>query len=263
MSPEQFQEKAYEALAQTDCAGCGYDTCNDYAHALATSETADTSLCISGDEATKSALDELMAGRSGAAQPAAPVRAATAAAAPAAVAQPAPAATVPGQSPEEFQEKLYEALAQTDCAGCGFDTCNDYAHALATGETADTSLCISGEDATKEALDRLLAERSTASRPAAAPAVATTTPAPQPAAITATAAPAAAPAPAGNLQDQLYEALAQTDCAGCGYDTCNDYAHALASGETKDVSLCISGDEETRTKLTKLMTDAGKEIEGA
>lgn len=107
-------------------------------------------------------------------------------------------------------------------------------------------------------------------QPAPAPSGALTAAAPTPA-----AAPAAAPAPAppaqaaaapqspAKFQEQLYEALSQTDCAACGYDNCNDYAHALVTGDTKDISLCVPGDEETKDKLKKLMTAAGKEIEGA
>src|SRR5437773_7296295 len=42
----------------------------------------------------------------------------------------------------------------------------------------------------------------------------------------------------------------QTDCGACGWD-CEGYAKALASGETKDVSLCTPGErsEEHTSEL--------------
>ena len=65
----------------------------------------------------------------------------------------------------------------------------------------------------------------------------------------------------GDLELKMFAAMAQTDCAACGYD-CEGYAHALATGETNDVSLCISGDLDTTDTLAKLMKDAGKPVEG-
>jgi NADH-quinone oxidoreductase subunit B len=95
-------------------------------------------------------------------------------------------------------------------------------------------------------------------------------PAPAPAAAPAPAsAPAAAPAPAPassaplsteQLAEQLADAMAQTDCAACGYDSCADYAQALATGATTDISLCVPGDPETTEALEKLMRAAGKEV---
>lgn len=65
----------------------------------------------------------------------------------------------------------------------------------------------------------------------------------------------------GKLETMLFAAMAQTDCGACGWD-CEGYAKALESGETKDVSLCTPGETETEEMLTKLMKDAGREIEG-
>jgi hypothetical protein len=123
--------------------------------------------------------------------------------------------------------------------------------------------------------------------PAAAPAGASPTPEtatavlePPPVAEAAPAAPAAAPTVAfhnenmplgeriqvaeelgGSLELKMFAAMAQTDCGACGWD-CEGYAKALADGETKDISLCVPGEAETLDTLKKLMTDAGKEIEG-
>jgi NADH-quinone oxidoreductase subunit B len=66
----------------------------------------------------------------------------------------------------------------------------------------------------------------------------------------------------GALETKLFAAMAQTDCGACGWD-CEGYAKALASGETKDVSLCTPGEQETLDELVKLMKGAGKEYEGA
>jgi len=65
----------------------------------------------------------------------------------------------------------------------------------------------------------------------------------------------------GGLETKLFAAMAQTDCGACGWD-CEGYAHALATGETKDISLCTPGDVETLDMLKKLMQEAGKEFEG-
>lgn len=264
MSVEQLQQKLYDVLSQTDCAGCGYDNCEEYAKALATGQTNDTSACVPGDTEVKEALDKILAEYKGAAAPA-PAPAAPAAKAPVVTAQPAAAAAP--MSVEQLQEKLYDVLSQTDCAACGFDNCTEYAKALATGQTTDTSLCVPGDTEVQAALDKILSEYKVAgsAAPAAAAAapkveVATAAPAPAPAAV--------APKPSNGkmsveeLQAKIYDALSQTDCAACGYDNCEDYARALATGATKDVSLCVPGDDETRDKLRQILTDAGKEIEG-
>ncbi len=124
-----------------------------------------------------------------------------------------------------------------------------------------------------------------AAAPVAAPALAETAtavlePAPVAEAPAAPVAPAAAPAVSfhdenmpfpermqaaeklgGSLELKMFAAMAQTDCGACGWD-CEGYAKALDSGETKDISLCVPGEAETLDMLKKLMTDAGKEIEG-
>ena len=65
----------------------------------------------------------------------------------------------------------------------------------------------------------------------------------------------------GDLKTKLFAAMAQTDCGACGWD-CEGYAAAIASGETKDISLCVPGESETLDMLTELMKAAGKEYEG-
>ena len=59
------------------------------------------------------------------------------------------------------------------------------------------------------------------------------------------------------LKDKLFAAMAQTDCTACGWD-CEGYAEALAKGESKDITLCVPGEEETESMLRKLMAEAGK-----
>jgi NADH-quinone oxidoreductase subunit B len=127
-------------------------------------------------------------------------------------------------------------------------------------------------------------------KPKAAPKVAAAAPAAEAAGATATAtavlepevvAEAAAPAVAfhnenltlpermkiaeemgADLKMKLFAAMAQTDCGACGWD-CEGYAEAIATGETKDISLCVPGESETLDVLKELMQAAGKEFEGA
>ena len=66
----------------------------------------------------------------------------------------------------------------------------------------------------------------------------------------------------GGLETKLFAAMAQTDCGACGWD-CEGYANAIATGETKDISLCTPGESETLDMLKQLMDAAGKEYEGA
>lgn len=54
------------------------------------------------------------------------------------------------------------------------------------------------------------------------------------------------------LKDKLFAAMAQTDCTACGWD-CEGYADAIAKGETKDLTLCVPGEQETESMLKKLM----------
>jgi len=65
----------------------------------------------------------------------------------------------------------------------------------------------------------------------------------------------------GGFETKLFAAMAQTDCGACGWD-CEGYAHAIATGETNDISLCVPGEEETLDMLKKLMAEAGKPYEG-
>jgi NADH-quinone oxidoreductase subunit B len=65
----------------------------------------------------------------------------------------------------------------------------------------------------------------------------------------------------GKWETKLFAAMAQTDCGACGWD-CEGYANAIATGETKDISLCVPGESETLDELQKLMEEAGKEYEG-
>jgi NADH/F420H2 dehydrogenase subunit C len=64
-------------------------------------------------------------------------------------------------------------------------------------------------------------------------------------------------AKAGDLKAKLFAAMAQTDCTACGWD-CEGYAEALAKGETKDITLCVPGEDETESMLKQLMAGAGK-----
>jgi NADH-quinone oxidoreductase subunit B len=65
-----------------------------------------------------------------------------------------------------------------------------------------------------------------------------------------------------SLEKKLFAAMAQTDCGACGWD-CEGYANALASGEEKDISLCVPGEAETLDTLQALMKEGGREYEGA
>jgi NADH-quinone oxidoreductase subunit B len=253
VSSEALKTQINEALAQTDCAGCGYDTCEAYAQALAEGRDEDPSLCISGGDETTDKLKKILADAKSPApaQPAAAPAPAPQATSPAAAA-PAPVATM---TTDELKSKLNDAMAQTDCAGCGYDTCEAYAQALAEGRDEDPTLCISGGDETAENLKKILADAKSPApaQPAAAPAQA---PAPQAASPTAAAAAPAAAMTTDELKSKLNEAMAQTDCAGCGYDTCEAYAQALAEGRDEDPSLCISGGDETTENLKKILADA-------
>ncbi|HXA15480.1 MAG TPA: NADH-quinone oxidoreductase subunit C [Thermoanaerobaculia bacterium] len=55
-----------------------------------------------------------------------------------------------------LKDKLFAAMAQTDCTACGWD-CEGYAAALASGETNDITLCVPGEDETESMLKQLMA----------------------------------------------------------------------------------------------------------
>ena len=63
-------------------------------------------------------------------------------------------------------------------------------------------------------------------------------------------------------EQKMFASMAQTDCGACGWD-CEGYAHAIATGETDDISLCVPGEAETLDALKKLMEEAGKKYSGA
>jgi NADH-quinone oxidoreductase subunit B len=62
-------------------------------------------------------------------------------------------------------------------------------------------------------------------------------------------------------ETKLFAAMAQTDCGACGWD-CEGYAHAIATAETDDISLCVPGESETLDMLELLMKEAGKPYAG-
>ena len=62
-------------------------------------------------------------------------------------------------------------------------------------------------------------------------------------------------------ETRMFAAMAQTDCGACGWD-CEGYAHAIATGETDDISLCVPGESETLDMLKILMEEAGKPYSG-
>ncbi|HUP44864.1 MAG TPA: NADH-quinone oxidoreductase subunit C [Thermoanaerobaculia bacterium] len=57
-----------------------------------------------------------------------------------------------------LKDKLFAAMAQTDCTACGWD-CEGYAEAIAKGETQDLTLCVPGEQETEDMLKKLMAEK--------------------------------------------------------------------------------------------------------
>lgn len=54
-----------------------------------------------------------------------------------------------------LKDKLFAAMAQTDCTACGWD-CEGYAAALDKGETKDITLCVPGEAETETKLRELM-----------------------------------------------------------------------------------------------------------
>ena len=62
-------------------------------------------------------------------------------------------------------------------------------------------------------------------------------------------------------ETKLFAAMAQTDCGACGWD-CEGYANAIATAETKDITLCVPGESETLDMLKQLMEEKGREYEG-
>jgi NADH-quinone oxidoreductase subunit I len=56
---------------------------------------------------------------------------------------------------KSLAEKLYAAMAQTDCHACGYD-CKGYAEAIASGAESDLSLCVPGAAETEAELRKLM-----------------------------------------------------------------------------------------------------------
>ncbi|MEO8219154.1 MAG: NADH-quinone oxidoreductase subunit C [Acidobacteriota bacterium] len=56
-----------------------------------------------------------------------------------------------------LKDKLFAAMAQTDCTACGWD-CEGYAEAIAKGESKDLTLCVPGEAETESMLKLLMAQ---------------------------------------------------------------------------------------------------------
>ena len=56
-----------------------------------------------------------------------------------------------------LKDKLFAAMAQTDCTACGWD-CEGYAEAIAKGETQDLTLCVPGEQETEDMLKKLMGQ---------------------------------------------------------------------------------------------------------
>jgi NADH-quinone oxidoreductase subunit C len=54
-----------------------------------------------------------------------------------------------------LKDKLFAAMAQTDCTACGWD-CEGYAVALDAGDTKDITLCVPGEAETESKLRELM-----------------------------------------------------------------------------------------------------------
>lgn len=59
------------------------------------------------------------------------------------------------------------------------------------------------------------------------------------------------------IADQLWAAMAQTDCTACGYD-CEGYAKAIAEGKEKDLTKCVPGEAETADALKKIVASGAK-----
>ncbi len=96
----------------------------------------------------------------GAAPAAAPAEGAPAEAAPAATDDPwhDPGLSLPERMKlaegKSLAEKLFAAMAQTDCHACGYD-CKGYAEAIASGAEPDISLCVPGAAETEAELKKL------------------------------------------------------------------------------------------------------------
>jgi len=57
----------------------------------------------------------------------------------------APMVKAAGDDPQKLQDLLFaQALAQTDCGACGYDTCREYAKAIVRGDETDFDKCEPG-----------------------------------------------------------------------------------------------------------------------
>ena len=57
----------------------------------------------------------------------------------------------------------------------------------------------------------------------------------------------------GSKRDQLWAAMAQTDCTACGYD-CEGYADAIHSGDETDLTKCVPGEDATADVIKTIMS---------
>lgn len=53
------------------------------------------------------------------------------------------------------KDKLWAAMAQTDCTACGYD-CEGYADAILSGDEGDLTKCVPGEDATADVIKSIM-----------------------------------------------------------------------------------------------------------
>lgn len=111
--------------------------------------------------------------------------------------------------------ELRNVMPGFDCGVCGYDTCADYAQAIANGQTG-LEACSPGGAPVLERLKQ------------AAQSVGVVTLSPR--------------------AQKIRAALPGFDCEECGYSTCNAYAEALADGEG-NVEACTPGGEPVLLKL--------------
>ena len=57
----------------------------------------------------------------------------------------------------------------------------------------------------------------------------------------------------GSKKDQLWAAMAQTDCTACGYD-CEGYADAILGGDESDLTKCVPGEDATADAIKSIMS---------
>lgn len=58
------------------------------------------------------------------------------------------------------------------------------------------------------------------------------------------------------VERKLMAAMAQLDCGACGY-LCKTYGEAIASGQEKNLSLCVPGGKQTSKTLKKIVKQSG------